>query len=219
MTEGEAGIRVVVGLGNPGRRYVGTRHNVGFEVLDRLAGEAGSVFARESRWEAEVARLTGSGVVLVKPQTFMNLSGKAVAAITRFYRLVPENVLVVHDDVDLPLGQLRLREKGSAGGHNGIRSVIGALGSDRFGRLKIGVDGVEIPRDLRMDMAEYVLGKFDSREEPEVQNCLDRAVDAVKYALAHGVAAAMNAFNRKPPPSSSGRRPDGSGAISQNSDQ
>lgn len=210
---------MVVGLGNPGRRYSGTRHNIGFEVLDRLARDEGLGFARESRWEAEVARVPGSGVLLVKPQTFMNLSGKAVGAIMRFHRYEAGNVFVVYDDVDLPLGQLRIREQGSAGGHNGVRSLIGTLGSDRFGRLKVGVDGVDVPRDPRVDLADYVLGKFDPREEPIVQNCLDRAVDAVRFALAHGVAAAMNVFNRKPQGSAPEERPGPRGSNSQNSDQ
>ncbi len=208
--------RLVAGLGNPGTKYARTRHNVGFRIVERLASAEGVEFRRERNWDADAAQLRrpdGSRVVLLKPQTFMNLSGRAVAAAARFYKIDPGEVLVVFDDADLPLGKLRLREGGRAGGHKGMLSIIASMGTDRIARLKFGVDREN--RDPRQNLIDHVLGQFTPDEECELENCLDHAADAVRYALACGLPEAMNAFNRKnPPPSSSSSPATGDGAPS-----
>ena len=184
--------RLVVGLGNPGREYAGTRHNVGFEVLDRLATAGGLLFQREKKWQAEVCR-TVSGLFLLKPQTYMNLSGRAVASAARFYKIAAEEILVVYDDVSLPLGQLRFRMNGGPGGHNGIRSLIADLGSREFPRLKIGIGGVPGGK-----LTGHVLGRFREEEGDAAEKALATAMDAVQVALSEGVSRAANRFNTRP---------------------
>ena len=188
--EPENSIPLVVGLGNPGRQYDGTRHNVGFMVLDRLAAGAGAVFESKPKWQCHLAKLPGSGVLLVKPQSFMNLSGRPVRQIMAFHKWTPGKVLVVYDDVALPLGKLRFREKGSAGGHNGIKSLIEHLGGDGFPRLKIGI-GASDPGN----MTGHVLGNFREEERELLENTLARAVEAVQLALSQGLAPAANFYN------------------------
>ena len=183
-------IPLIVGLGNPGRQYEDTRHNVGFMVLDRLAAQAGVAFESRPRWQSHVAKLPGSGVLLVKPQSFMNLSGRPVRQIASFHKWRPENVFVIYDDVALPLGKLRIREKGSAGGHNGIRSMIEHFGSDNFPRLKIGIGAGEPG-----NMTGHVLGNFRQEERELLENTLARAVEAVQLALSQGLAPAANFYN------------------------
>lgn len=183
-------IPLIVGLGNPGRQYEGTRHNAGFMVLDRLALLAGAPFESKPKWQSHIARLPGSGTLLVKPQCFMNLSGRPVRQIASFHKLAPENVLVVYDDAALPLGKLRFREKGSAAGHNGIRSLIEHFGSDRFPRLKVGIGGADPG-----NMTGHVLGNFSEEERELLENTLARAVEAVQLAHSQGVAAAANLYN------------------------
>ena len=190
-------IRLIVGLGNPGKKYEQTRHNVGFMVVDRLASNCGAELANHLRWRAHVAKLPGSGVILMKPQTFMNESGQSVGAALRFYKLEPEQVLVVYDDVSIPFGSLRFRMAGSAGGHNGIKSIIAHLGGDRFPRLKIGIGN-----DTRNSMTGHVLGKFSTGEANELENTLATAAEAVQLSLSDGVEAAANAFNTRKKPES-----------------
>ena len=182
----------MVGLGNPGKDYAGTRHNVGFEVLGGLAAAAGLVFQREKKWQAEVCR-TAEGLLLLKPQTYMNLSGRAVAAAARFYKIPAEKILVVYDDVALPLGQQRFRMTGGSGGHNGIQSLITELGSRDFPRLKIGIGGVPGSR-----LTGHVLGRFREEEREEAEKALASAVDAVQVALSEGVSKAANRYNVRP---------------------
>lgn len=191
----ESPVRMLVGLGNPGRKYQGTRHNVGFEVLDRLAAGGGAAFESRLRWQASVAKLP-DGTWLLKPGTFMNLSGRAVQSAAAFFKLPPESLLVIFDDASLPLGTLRFREGGSHGGHNGARSIIESLGCDRFPRLKIGIGGSDQGK-----LTGHVLGRFREDERDALENALARAVDAVQLALSQGVAAAANAHNvrNKPP--------------------
>ena len=184
--------RLVVGLGNPGKDYAGTRHNVGFEVLGGLAAAAGLVFQREKKWQAEVCR-TAEGLLLLKPQTYMNLSGRAVAAAARFYKIPAEKILVVYDDVALPLGQQRFRMTGGSGGHNGIQSLITELGSQDFPRLKIGIGGVHGSR-----LTGHVLGRFREEERDVAEKALASAVDAVQVALSEGVSKAANRYNVRP---------------------
>jgi PTH1 family peptidyl-tRNA hydrolase len=179
----------VAGLGNPGKDYDRTRHNVGFLVLDELARRAGAQFAHEPKWNADLAR--AGGVTLMKPMTFMNLSGEAVGDFNRFYKIAPEDTLVVLDDVALPLGRLRLRGTGSDGGHNGLASVQAHLGTERIPRLRVGIGGAE------NSLVGHVLGKFSSEENTVLAQTVSRAADAVEFAQANGFEAAMNRFNTK----------------------
>lgn len=187
-------IRLLAGLGNPGRQYADTRHNIGWMILDRLATAAGTRFVLEKKWRAEVARV--GDLWLVKPQTFMNLSGEAVGAVASFYRLPPAACLAVYDDKDLPFGVLRLRAGGSAGGHNGVKSLITHLGTQEFPRLRFGI-GAAGP--ARPDAISFVLGGFSPDERGHLEKRLDRAVEALNYTARHGFPKAMNHFNRPEP--------------------
>jgi PTH1 family peptidyl-tRNA hydrolase len=180
---------LVVGLGNPGRQYEMTRHNVGFMILDRLAAEAGVGFESKPKWQGHLAKLP-DGSLLLKPQTFMNLSGRCVRAVMAFHKWTPAQVLVVYDDVALPLGKLRLREKGSAGGHNGIKSLIEHLGTQDFPRVKVGIGAAEPG-----NMTGHVLGSFREDERAALENTLASSVQAVQLARSQGFAPAANRFN------------------------
>lgn len=197
----ERKIRLVIGLGNPGREYERTRHNVGFEIVDRVASLAGLSWSTEKKWQAEVARLTGA--FLLKPGTFMNLSGRAVSALCRFHKIDASEILVVYDDVDLPMGSLRFRAAGSAAGHNGIKSIIQNMGTQDFARLKFGIGRVVEPGvstgkgGVAGELSGYVLGKFSGGESEELEKRVARAAEAVNYALSQGLTAAMNAYNEQ----------------------
>jgi PTH1 family peptidyl-tRNA hydrolase len=182
-------MKLVVGLGNPGREYERTRHNVGFEVLASLADRHRASWSKKAN--AEIARW-GAEAVLVRPQTFMNLSGPAVQHWGHFYRVAIEDMLVVYDDVNLEAGRLRIRQSGSAGGHNGMKSIIQALGSDQFPRLRVGIGGGE-----KRSLSSHVLGKFGPEEEAVIEAAIGRAVEAVEAFVAEGIVAAMNQYNRK----------------------
>jgi len=182
-------MKLVVGLGNPGREYARTRHNVGFEVLESLAARHGATWSGKP--DAELARWAQEAV-LVKPQTFVNLSGSAVQRWQHFYKVPLEDVLIVVDDVNLEAGRLRIRRAGSAGGHNGLKSIIAELGTDQFARLRIGVGGGE-----RKNLSPHVLGRFTPDEEAIIEAAIDRAVAAVEVFVAEGSSAAMNQYNRK----------------------
>ncbi|MBX9580047.1 MAG: aminoacyl-tRNA hydrolase [Gemmataceae bacterium] len=184
-------MKVVVGLGNPGPKYAGTRHNVGFDVVDYLAAAPGCSAFRE-RFEALVAEAKegGEAVLLVKPLTFMNLSGRAVRAVLDFYKLPPDGLLVVCDDFNLPLGKLRLRAKGSHGGQNGLRNIQDQLGTDAYARLRIGV-GQPNPGDA----VDHVLSRFKPGERAAVQDAVALAAQAVVAWARGGTEAAMNRFN------------------------
>lgn len=189
-------ISLIIGLGNPGKQYDQTRHNVGFMLLDRIASAGGVAFKSEPRFQAHLAKLP-DGTLLMKPQTFMNLSGRAVRQLMAFFKMDLERMLVVYDDVALPLGHLRFREKGSAGGHNGIKSIIGHMGGDGFPRLKMGIGGARPG-----EMTGHVLGKFAPDEHEDLENMLATAREAVQFARSQGVALASNRFNTprvKPP--------------------
>ena len=186
-------MKIVVGLGNPGARYKDTRHNIGFLVVDELARRWRSETWKR-RFEAEVSEHRASGpVLLVKPQTFMNLSGTAVREAAKFYKVVSTDIIVIHDDLDLPAGRLRIRERGGAGGHKGIDSMIGQLGTDEFVRVKFGISRPP----AEWDTADYVLGRFSSAEQPTINQTISLAADAVEAILAEGAATAMNRFNRQ----------------------
>lgn len=184
---------LVVGLGNPGARYESTRHNMGFLALDRLAEREKLRFnkLRFKAWTAEWK--PGEDKVLVmKPQTYMNLSGESVGAAARFYKIPADHILVVSDDIALPVGKLRLRAAGSAGGHNGLKNIIRHLGSDRFPRVKVGVG---MPQNAEYDIADWVTGMPMGEEQKILLDALDRAAQAIPAVITLGMDKAMNRFN------------------------
>jgi len=187
-------MRLIVGLGNPGYEYHLTPHNLGFMAVDRLADECGTELARrEAQTLTASARIDGVDVLLAKPQTFMNLSGLAVARLVEKYGLDVGDLIVLVDDVDLPLGSLRIRPRGSAGGHNGLKSIIGALGSCDFVRVRMGVR----PDEPIEDVVSYLLGRFRAADLETIAEMLDRACEAVQILLREGSQNAMNRFNRR----------------------
>ncbi|MFP6874082.1 MAG: aminoacyl-tRNA hydrolase [Verrucomicrobiales bacterium] len=180
-------LRLIVGLGNPGREYVDTRHNVGFMVVDHLANDLGLSFNDEKRWTAKIARFGDRH--LLKPQTYMNESGLAVGKVAAFYKINPVQILVLYDDIDLPLGRLRIRGSGSAGGHNGMRSVINHLGTEDFPRLRLGIGWGG------KGAIKHVLGKFRDEERSELEKSVKNAVLALTLIIKQGLPAAMTRFN------------------------
>jgi peptidyl-tRNA hydrolase, PTH1 family len=186
-------MKLIVGLGNPGRKYRDTRHNVGFAVADELA-RRGSVTFESAPADGLIARvrtLGPDGTLLLKPLTMMNASGLAVSEVARYFRIAVEDILVVADDVNLGLGRLRARPAGSAGGHNGFRSIIEQLGTAGFARLRVGVGR----GDPRRDLADHVLSGFDADERPAVAEAVGRAADASEVFVAEGIERVMNRFN------------------------
>ena len=184
---------LVVFLGNPGPRYAGTRHNVGFMAADACEKDTGAHLLK-ARFRALTAltKLAGAGVLLMKPQTFKTLSGDAVIQAVRYYRLPPERVVVVSDDVSLPLSKLRIRRGGSAGGHNGLKSIIDRLGTDAFPRVKVGVGA---PPHPDYDMADWVLGSFKNQDAEDIAAAAQRAWEAAKCYITEGPERAMNRYN------------------------
>ncbi len=184
---------LIVGLGNPGAKYIETRHNAGWHLLDTIVRDHGDFRFDEKRSQGLIARgeLVGVKVALVKPQTFMNLSGQAVAPIARFYKVPPERILVVFDDVDLPVAALRLRPRGGAGGHKGMQSIIQQLGTTEFPRLRLGIG--RPPGQMAVEA--YVLQKFKPAEWQAMLVTYERGVEAVKTVLTEGLDQAMNKFN------------------------
>ena len=184
---------LVVFLGNPGTKYEMTRHNAGFMAGDAMAKAQGAAINR-SRFKALTGTcdIGGETVMLMKPQTFMNLSGEAVAQAVSFYKLAPDHVIVVSDEVALPIGKLRIRTKGSAGGHNGIKNIIAHLGTDVFPRVKVGVGA---PSHPDYDMVDWVIGSFSAQEKKIVDEALDRALDAAECIISRGMTEAQNRFN------------------------
>lgn len=186
-------MKLLVGLGNPGKEYAGTRHNAGFMVVERLAREWGVTGRPESKFQAVVGegRLNGEKILVAQPTTFMNLSGEAVSKLLSWYKLTAQDVLVVYDDFALPLGQVRVRPDGSAGGHNGITSLIRHLGTQRFDRVKVGIG----PVPPGWKTADFVLGRFAPGEQTLLEQGLSRASEACICALCHGVEKAMLEYN------------------------
>jgi PTH1 family peptidyl-tRNA hydrolase len=187
-------VKLIVGLGNPGPRYAATRHNVGFRALDEIARRAALTFEGGPA-DALVAKVRSwsDATWIAKPMTMMNLSGAAVADLARFYQIDPAAILVIVDEVQLPLARLRARRSGSAGGHNGLKSIIERLGTDGFARLRIGVGR----GDPRLDLADHVLAKFDRDEQPEIDRAIERAADAAEVFVNEGIEVVMNRFNAK----------------------
>jgi len=187
-------MKVVVGLGNPGQQYQGTRHNIGFEVLYEFGRrfQAGGVKLAHSSETAE-CHFDGEKILLVAPQTYMNLSGRAVGELVKFYKLEPADILVVCDDLNLPCGQLRLRSAGSSGGQKGIKDIIAHLGTEDFPRLRFGIGRPP----GRMDVSTFVLKPFLAEERPVVQSAIDQAVQGIEWWLREGITQAMNRLNTK----------------------
>ena len=193
----QATLRLVVGLGNPGPEYAETRHNAGFWFCERLARELGASFSRESRYHGLVAkvRIAGADLWLLMPQTFMNRSGQSVQALARFFRVAPAEMLVVHDELDLPPGQMRLKFGGGLGGHNGLKDITSHLGTQDYWRLRIGI-GHPGDRDL---VTDYVLKRARREEQDEIDACLDRALLAWPLLAKAEFNAATQRINSKPP--------------------
>lgn len=193
-------MKLVVGLGNPGPSYARNRHNVGFRCVDYLARQHSIGWSRRTLYQWAGGTADGVGVVLAKPRTFMNLSGQAVASLAHTFRLKPADILVVHDDLDLPLGKLRFKMGGSAAGHKGAESTIAALGSRDFPRLRIGIgrppEGEGLSPEARAEaVIRYVLSDFSREEEAVIQESVDRAAEAVACYLNEGLAAAISRFH------------------------
>lgn len=184
---------IIVGLGNPGRNYGGTRHNVGFDVIDRLAAEE-NISMLEKKHKAMIGKgvVAGQKCILAKPQTYMNLSGESVRELVEYYKVdAASELVVVSDDISLEPGQLRIRKKGSAGGHNGLKNIIANLGNDSFIRMKMGVG--EKPRN--QDLVDYVLGRFSPEDREAVDEAISRGTDAIRMIIAEDADAAMNRYN------------------------
>jgi PTH1 family peptidyl-tRNA hydrolase len=182
-------IRLIAGLGNPGPEYAATRHNIGFIVVDHFAAQFGSAWEKIAKWNALSAKC--GAVLLVKPLSSMNRSGYPLFALAQFYKIEPQEILVVLDDFSLRLGRLRMRGRGGPGGHNGLESVIAQFGTEEIPRLRIGIGAA--PRE---GSADYVLGRFFDEEKSIMRSTIDRAVEALKCAIDNGLVSAMNTFNK-----------------------
>jgi len=184
---------IIVGLGNPGRKYEKTRHNVGFVVLDTIAAEY-DIKVNKIKHKALVGEgfISGQKVLLVKPQTFMNLSGNSVREILEYYKVEPENLIVIYDDIDIPCGSLRIRKKGSGGTHNGMRSILYDIESDQFPRIRIGIG-----RETRMDLKDFVLGGFEKEEKKLIEVVVKNAAKAAACIIDRGIEIAMGEYNAK----------------------
>lgn len=185
---------IIAGLGNPGKRYAATKHNVGFITLDIIA-EKHNIKIDKIKFKALVGEgiISGQKVLLVKPQTFMNNSGDSIREVVEYYKIEPEHLIVVYDDVDIKMGRLRIRKGGSAGTHNGMRSIIYNLGFDIFPRVKVGIGG-----ERKKDLANYVLGGFAKEEKKMMEDAVIRAASSIECIIEHGIDRAMNEYNVKP---------------------
>ena len=189
-------MKAIFGLGNFGAKYAGTRHNMGFDTVTRLSDKWNiPLDVKRFKGLCGFGWYNGEKVILIQPQTYMNNSGECVREICDFFKLTNKDIIVIYDDISLPPGQLRLRPRGSAGGHNGIKSVIAHLGSEEFDRVKIGVGAK--PEDW--DLVDHVLGRFKPEDEPEIRKAIERAAEAVEMILKDGIEAAMGEYNKKIP--------------------
>ncbi|QXM07224.1 aminoacyl-tRNA hydrolase [Crassaminicella indica] len=182
---------VVVGLGNPGKQYEGTRHNVGFDTIDELANK-NNISMNKVKYKAVIGEgfIKNKKVMLVKPQTYMNLSGRSVVEIVNFYKLPMDDLIIIYDDIDTEVGKLRIRKKGSAGTHNGMRSIIYEIRSDQFPRVRIGIG-----KPKYGNLAEFVLGKFSKEERPFIDEAIKRAAESIETLISEGIDIAMNRYN------------------------
>lgn len=187
-------MKIIIGLGNPTREYQATRHNVGFDAVTRICDDFNiRLDAREHKALCGKGYIGGEKVILAQPQTYMNLSGESVRALVDYYKLAAEDIIVICDDINLDVGQLRVRKKGSAGGHNGLKNIIAQLDTQEFTRIRVGVG--EKPE--RWDLADYVLGRFPKEEEPLIREALERVSKACQCIITDGVDTAMNRYNQK----------------------
>lgn len=185
---------IIAGLGNPTKTYDGTRHNAGFYVIDRIAKDYNiSIDGKKHKALYGKGVIEGQKVILAKPQTYMNLSGESIREMADYYKVGPENILIIYDDVSLDVGQLRIRKKGSAGGHNGIKSIIAHLQTTEFARIKVGVG----EKPSGWDLADYVLGKFSGEDKKRIDEAAGDASDAVGIILGQDIDSAMNRYNAK----------------------
>jgi len=191
-------MKLIIGLGNPGKEYEHTRHNVGFQCVDRIRAAFGfPQFQLQKKFHSLVSEGNwhGEKILLVKPETFMNVSGKAVSALAHFYQIAPKDLWVIYDDVDLPLGNIRVRPNGSAGSHNGMKSIIASLGFQNFPRIRIGVESRGISAPTQQDIASFVLTPFIKKEKPKAEKAIGAAAEAFERALKHGIEKAMEKYN------------------------
>ena len=187
-------MKLIVGLGNPSQKYEGTRHNVGFTVIDVLAEEY-HITVNSTHHKALCGKgwIAGESVLLAKPLTYMNLSGESVRPLADYYKVEPEDILIIYDDISLEPGKIRVRAKGSAGGHNGMKSIIQHLGTEAFPRVRLGIG----EKPAQMDLADYVLGHFNKEEQALMKEAAQTAVEAVTCYIEHGIAETMNRYNGK----------------------
>lgn len=190
-------MKAIIGLGNPGIKYAGTRHNIGFDTVTALADKY-NIKIKDKKFNGLVGEgfIEGEKVMLVQPQTFMNLSGECVGLIAGFYKLEPEDIIVICDDINLDTGRLRIRAKGSAGGHNGLKNIIAHLGTETFPRIRIGVG----EKTEGWDLADYVLARFSKDDEPIMREAIKNAVGAVETWISDDIGTAMNRYNINPNP-------------------
>lgn len=187
-------MKIIIGLGNPTIKYAGTRHNVGFSVIQQLSDEYNiPLNMKKHKGVCGAGFISNEKVLLVEPQTYMNLSGECVREVLDFYKVTNKDIIVIYDDISLDVGQLRIRKKGSAGGHNGIKSIIAHLGSDEFDRVKVGVGN----KPEGWDLADYVLGRFPEEELAEVRDSVKNAAKACESIIKDGIDSAMNQYNKK----------------------
>ena len=179
---------LIAGLGNPSKNYEGTRHNIGFTMIDAI-GEKFGIDVTTKKHKA----LVGRGIILAKPQTYMNLSGESIREIADFYKIEPENIIIIYDDISLDVGRLRIRKKGSAGGHNGIKNIIAHLGTQEFPRIKVGIGN----KPEGWDLADYVLSKYSKAEQEALKEASDDVIGAVRLMIMDDIDAAMNRYNAK----------------------
>ena len=191
-------MKLIVGLGNPGQEYKDTRHNLGFSVLELLSERSG-IRLSSSKFSAESGQgtLAGERCILMRPQTFMNLSGQAVGPAAHFYKITPEDLIVIHDELDLPTGQIQLKRGGGTGGHNGLKSIVQCLGSNDFIRVRIGTGKPQGP-GAKEKVVGFVLGKFSESEKTIMDQTIRQAADAVESILSQGLSKSMNTFNKRP---------------------
>lgn len=186
-------MKIIVGLGNPGKEYENTRHNSGFKVMDEIAKECG-VSIEQKKFKALIAttRISGEQVMLMKPQTYMNNSGEALIEAVKFYHVDVDDILVIYDDMDMPIGKIRLREKGSAGGQNGVKSIIAHLHTQDFKRIRVGIG-----KDARVPVVDWVLGKIRKEDQAEYEKAVANAKDAAIFSITHSFVDTMSNFNKK----------------------
>ena len=187
-------MKIIAGLGNPGREYIGTRHNVGFSAITAISDKTG-IDVSEKKFKASIGKgiIHGEKVILIKPETYMNLSGESIRAAMDFFKLTPADICVIYDDINLDPGFIRVRERGSAGGHNGIKNIILHLGSEDFPRIRIGVG----EKPAKMDLKDYVLSRFTGEDEEKIRQATEDAVTAAEFFVTGDIQKAMNTFNCK----------------------